>query len=143
MEFECAETNIGYGNGEENLDLGILIPRAIDRSSAPIFVSEVDLLSPDKLNEVEEEKKEGEKVVEKPSSNVTLDDFYLRKVLGRGGYGKVFLIEKKDNPGEVYAMKSIDKLDVIEDEMLDSTIVEKNILLCASHPFLMKMHYVF
>jgi len=45
---------------------------------------------------------------------VTLADFNLLKVIGRGSFGKVFLVQKKNKPGEVYAMKSLRK-DVIID----------------------------
>jgi serine/threonine protein kinase len=44
---------------------------------------------------------------------VTLQDFLIRKVIGRGSFGKVFLVEKKDTK-EVFAMKSLRK-DVILD----------------------------
>ena len=58
-----------------------------------------------------EELNEGE---ECKTSYPTLNDFTLKKVLGRGTFGKVFLIERKSNPGEIYAMKSIDKVEIID-----------------------------
>lgn len=39
---------------------------------------------------------------------VTLDDFLVKKVIGKGSFGKVFLVEKKSDH-KVYAMKSIRK----------------------------------
>lgn len=42
-----------------------------------------------------------------------MGDFTIKKVIGRGSFGKVFLVEKK-NTNEVYAMKSLRK-DVIID----------------------------
>jgi serine/threonine protein kinase len=42
-----------------------------------------------------------------------LQDFVIKKVIGRGSFGKVFLVEKKITK-EVYAMKSLRK-DVIID----------------------------
>jgi serum/glucocorticoid-regulated kinase 2 len=44
---------------------------------------------------------------------VTVEDFTVLKVLGRGAFGKVMLVEKKDT-GEWFAMKTIRKDDVIE-----------------------------
>lgn len=44
---------------------------------------------------------------------VTVEDFSVLKVLGRGAFGKVVLVEKKDS-GEWFAMKTIRKDDVIE-----------------------------
>lgn len=45
--------------------------------------------------------------------DVTVDDFSVLKVLGRGAFGKVMLVEKKSS-GEWFAMKTIRKDDVIE-----------------------------
>jgi serum/glucocorticoid-regulated kinase 2 len=44
---------------------------------------------------------------------VGLADFTIKKVIGRGSFGKVFLVEKKGTK-DVYAMKSLRK-DVIID----------------------------
>jgi len=66
-------------------------------------------------------------------SDVTLADFKIHKVIGRGTFGKVFLIERITNPGEVYAMKSIDKKEIIEEDQIEATILEKEILLKCSH----------
>ena len=74
---------------------------------------------------------------------VTLDDFTIHKVIGRGTFGKVFLIERKSKKGEVYAMKSIDKHDIIEQEQLEATILEKDIMQMCTHPFLVGMSYVY
>jgi serine/threonine protein kinase len=49
----------------------------------------------------------------KGDKKVSLQDFVIRKVIGRGSFGKVFLVEKKDTK-EVFAMKSLRK-DVILD----------------------------
>jgi serum/glucocorticoid-regulated kinase 2 len=51
----------------------------------------------------------------KKGEQVTIDDFTLIKVLGRGAYGKVMLVEKKDDK-LVYAMKSIRKEDIADPE---------------------------
>ena len=45
--------------------------------------------------------------------SVSLNDFTIKKVIGRGSFGKVFLVQKKDD-NKVYAMKSLRK-DVILD----------------------------
>jgi serine/threonine protein kinase len=50
-----------------------------------------------------------------------LSDFKTKKLLGKGSYGKVYLIERIKNPGEVYAMKCIDKRKILKDNILEST----------------------
>jgi serine/threonine protein kinase len=59
---------------------------------------------------------------------VGLSDFIIKKVIGRGSFGKVFLVEKKGTK-EVYAMKSLRKDVIIEYDQVESTKLEKDILL--------------
>lgn len=54
----------------------------------------------------------------------------------------MYLIERRDTPGQVFAMKVIQKNELIEDG-LESTQLESQILAESSHPFLMGMDYVF
>ena len=76
------------------------------------------------------------------SAETTLDDFDIRQVLGQGSFGKVYLVEHKATK-KIYAMKSIRKDVVIEHEQLDNLRLEKHILLCVEHPFLVQMEFVF
>jgi serine/threonine protein kinase len=39
----------------------------------------------------------------------TFEDFEIKKVIGTGAFSKVYLVEQKNNPGQVFAMKSLDK----------------------------------
>ncbi len=39
---------------------------------------------------------------------ISIDDFHLLKLLGRGSFGKVILVEKKSNK-KLYAMKVLSK----------------------------------
>lgn len=75
-------------------------------------------------------------------TDVSLADFQIKKVIGRGSFGKVFLVQKK-NTGQVFAMKSLRKDVIIEYDQVESTKLEKDILLQADHPFLVGMSYVF
>jgi len=45
---------------------------------------------------------------------VTLQDFEIKSVIGRGSFGKVFLVVKKDDPTMVYAMKALAKNVILE-----------------------------
>lgn len=67
-------------------------------------------------------------------TETVLADFNIKKLIGRGSYGKVYLIEGK---GEVYAMKVIEKETIIEEDMLESARLENEILSQGDHPFLM------
>lgn len=73
---------------------------------------------------------------------ITFNDFEFQMVLGRGTFGKVFLVEQKDNK-QLYAIKSIRKDILIQYDQVDSTLLEKQIMLDVEHPFLCSMDYVF
>jgi serine/threonine protein kinase len=49
----------------------------------------------------------------KGDTTVTLQDFQIKKVIGRGSFGKVFLVQKAGTK-EVYAMKSLRKDVILE-----------------------------
>ena len=42
------------------------------------------------------------------SSGISKQDFKILKVIGRGSFGKVYLVQKKDND-RLYAMKTLKK----------------------------------
>ena len=63
-------------------------------------------------------------------------------MLGRGSFGKVFLV-KHEESDEVFAMKALRKDRILEKRLVESTILEKDILVKIDHPFLVGMRYVF
>jgi RAC serine/threonine-protein kinase len=73
---------------------------------------------------------------------ITLDDFKTLKVIGKGSFGTVFLVQKKD-AANIYAMKVLNKKAIIERQELEHTKAEKNILQKLVHPFLVNLHYAF
>lgn len=79
---------------------------------------------------------------EEKRAGATVDDFDLLKVIGKGSFGKVMLVRKKDT-GKVYAMKVLNKRTIIERNEVEHTKSEKSILMKLSHPFLVGLHYSF
>jgi len=70
------------------------------------------------------------------------DDFQQLKVIGRGGFGRVLLVRKKDT-GKVYAMKILKKAVIAARGEIEHTRTERNVLSRLDHPFLAKLHWSF
>ncbi len=70
------------------------------------------------------------------------NSFNILSLLGKGYFGKVFLVEKKDSK-ELYALKVISKLDVIKKDFFEGIITEKKILEKIENPFVVKLNYCF
>ena len=68
-------------------------------------------------------------------SNATLEDFKIIKIIGRGTFGKVYLVQYK-NTKEYYAMKSIKKNLLVDENEIKSLLIDKKILQNLNNPFL-------
>lgn len=75
-------------------------------------------------------------------NSLSMDDFYIISVLGRGFYGKVMLVQKKGT-NKFYAIKSIHKSRLVENDKLHTVLWEKEILSRISHPFIVKIAFAF
>ena len=74
--------------------------------------------------------------------HVSLEDFQIMKVIGRGSFGKVCLVQYKKTK-ELYAMKSLKKDVLLDQDQVESTLVEKKILEKLDYPFLVGMVFCF
>ncbi|KAG9351401.1 hypothetical protein JZ751_022651 [Albula glossodonta] len=82
--------------------------------------------------------------VKEGSEKADRAQFDIRKVLGQGSFGKVFLVRKKTGPdaGQLYAMKVLRKATLkVRDRV--RTKMERDILVEVNHPFIVKLHYAF
>ncbi|TMW59079.1 hypothetical protein Poli38472_007224 [Pythium oligandrum] len=79
------------------------------------------------------------------STSMSVNDFDLLSVVGKGAYGKVFLAKKKAgrNAGRVYAMKVLRKQDVFRKKQVEHTKSEQRILKNVEHPFVVRLRYAF
>ena len=90
----------------------------------------------------------------------SVKDFALLKTLGKGGYGKVILVRKKNQPdeGKLFAMKSLKKATIVTSKKdTDHTKAERNILgriievenfftnssETVRHPYIVQLRYAF
>lgn len=75
-------------------------------------------------------------------SNLSMKNFEIISVIGRGCYGKVMLCRKRDN-NQLIAIKSIHKNKLIQKNNVNMVLSEKNILSTIKHPFIVKLLYTF
>lgn len=81
-------------------------------------------------------------IFNKDKQAVKLSDFVILKMVGKGTFGKVFLVQNP-NTSKIYAMKCIRKDIIIDNEQYDNIKLEKDILFNIEHPFIVNMEYVF
>eukprot|EP01039_Chlorochromonas_danica_P011014 gene11014-12262_t len=78
------------------------------------------------------------------NNKLTINDFDLLKVLGKGSFGKVMLVKKKDdNSGTLYAMKTLRKAALVKRNQLAHTSTERYILQNIHCPFLVHLVFAF
>uniref|UniRef100_A0AAV1VP25 non-specific serine/threonine protein kinase n=1 Tax=Peronospora matthiolae TaxID=2874970 RepID=A0AAV1VP25_9STRA len=73
---------------------------------------------------------------------VSVSDFDLIKVIGKGSIGKVFLVRKKDT-SVVYAMKVLRKKNVVRHGLEEHIKTERLILEEIDHPFIARLRFSF
>ncbi|KAI8081150.1 kinase-like domain-containing protein [Thamnidium elegans] len=74
---------------------------------------------------------------------VSLDDFEILKLLGRGAYGKVMLCRHIES-GILYAMKVLKKASLfVHAKNAEHTKAERQILEEVGHPFIVQLYYAF
>jgi serine/threonine protein kinase len=81
---------------------------------------------------------------EPPKASFGPGDFEPLSVLGRGAYGKVYLVRRRQEPG-LYAMKVLKKATIVLHGKKDfeHTQSERAILEAVQHPFIVQLHYAF
>ena len=80
---------------------------------------------------------------ERLQSKLSIEDFTIIKVIGRGSYGKVLLVKKKGEEDQRYAMKILKKLAMIQRNQIEHIKTERQILELMDHPFITKLRYAF
>eukprot|EP01129_Flabellula_baltica_P009780 TRINITY_DN4054_c0_g1_i2.p1 TRINITY_DN4054_c0_g1~~TRINITY_DN4054_c0_g1_i2.p1 ORF type:complete len:486 (+),score=116.36 TRINITY_DN4054_c0_g1_i2:1185-2642(+) len=79
----------------------------------------------------------------KKKDQLSLEDFELIRVVGRGAFGKVLLCKLVDT-NQTYAMKCILKKSLVRHKKeIEHTLAERSVMMKLDHPFLMKLHYTF
>ena len=74
--------------------------------------------------------------------NLTIDAFDLLKVVGKGSFGKVMQVRKKDT-SRIYALKTIRKLHIVSRSEVNHTLAERTVLAQINNPFIVPLKFSF
>ncbi|KAI3726927.1 hypothetical protein L1987_66734 [Smallanthus sonchifolius] len=87
----------------------------------------------------------------KPNYKIGPGDFEIMRVIGKGSFGKVFQVRRKDINGDgegvigdgIFAMKVMRKDTIIKNNHVDYMKAERDILTKVVHPFIVQLRYSF
>jgi len=78
----------------------------------------------------------------KPVSPPRLDSFKMIRVIGKGSFGKVFLV-KEIKTGDMFALKVLRKDNIIKRNQVEHTKTERSVLGYVKHPFIVSLNMAF
>eukprot|EP00743_Colponemidia_sp_Colp-15_P000587 GILK01000659.1.p1 GENE.GILK01000659.1~~GILK01000659.1.p1 ORF type:complete len:505 (+),score=87.31 GILK01000659.1:204-1517(+) len=73
---------------------------------------------------------------------VSVRDFDSIKLIGRGAFGEVRVVRKRDT-GEVFALKKMKKTEMVYKNQVGHVRAERDVLVYANHPFVVQLHFSF
>lgn len=76
------------------------------------------------------------------TNRVTIHDFILLKTVASGAYGKVILARKK-NTSDLFAVKVLDKEKMVEKNVTQYVMNEREILNSVNNDFIVRGVYTF
>ncbi|XP_042473578.1 probable serine/threonine protein kinase IRE isoform X2 [Zingiber officinale] len=78
----------------------------------------------------------------KIKDRTSIEDFEIIKPISRGAFGRVFLARKRIT-GDIFAIKVLKKSDMIRKNAVESILAERDILISARNPFVVRFFYSF
>jgi len=74
--------------------------------------------------------------------SLTIDDFELITVIGKGSFGKVMQVRKRDT-SRIYALKTIRKMHIVNRNEITHTLAERLVLAQVNNPFIVPLKFSF
>jgi len=75
-------------------------------------------------------------------NSLTIDSFDLLKVIGKGSFGKVMQVRKRDT-SRIYALKTIRKAHIASRGEITHTLAERTVLAQVNNPFIVPLKFCF
>ena len=106
---------------------GLQINKSDSMQFSEFTQAEMDSLNQKKIKQYESDIAEKSK----ETGTVSVKDFKTLKVIGKGSYGKVLLVEKIDTK-KIYALKVLKKKEILKRNQYEHTMEERRILVSNS-----------
>ncbi|CEG41937.1 agc protein kinase [Plasmopara halstedii] len=94
------------------------------------------------LQDVEDETENNENISERRKDKVSLKQFDVLRMIGKGSFGRVLLVRKK-NSSQLFAVKILSKPAIVQKQQVEHTRTERRVLASITHPFVVCLHYAF
>jgi len=76
--------------------------------------------------------------------NITIQNFKVISILGKGGFSTVYKVYERNNPDKLYALKVMNKNSIINQKYLHYIISEFDIMkILGNYPFILNLYYCF
>ena len=96
----------------------------------------------DRMTEMDQAGVEGGTQPARSRVTINLEAFDIIRVVGKGSFGKVFLVREKET-STLYAMKVLKKDYIIRKNQVEHTKTERNVLGYVHHPFIVGLNMAF
>jgi len=76
------------------------------------------------------------------ATKIKFSDLNIKTILGSGTFGRVYLVTDKTD-GNVYALKTMFKSEVVAQKQTVNVLNEKNVMIACNHPFVLRLFQTF
>jgi serum/glucocorticoid-regulated kinase 2 len=76
------------------------------------------------------------------ATSLNMEAFDLLKVIGKGSFGKVMQVRKRDT-SRIYALKTIRKAHIVSRSEVTHTLAERTVLAQVNNPFIVPLKFSF
>ncbi|KAJ4478109.1 kinase-like domain-containing protein [Lentinula aciculospora] len=125
----------------------VVVDAAIERNTRRVELErrlQSDVLTPEdrKQRQLQQLGRKESTFLRLRRTKLGLDDFKTVKVIGKGAFGEVRLVQKTDT-GKIYAMKTLKKDEMLKKDQLAHVRAERDVLAESNSPWVVQLFYSF
>ncbi|KAK6944793.1 Protein kinase domain [Dillenia turbinata] len=96
----------------------------------------------EQINQLKDLERKETEFIRLKRHKISVDDFELLAIIGRGAFGEVRLCREKKS-GEIFAMKKLKKSEMLSRGQVEHVRAERNLLAEVASHFIVKLYYSF